>query len=390
MTGYTKIVVLATALWFVCFAPLRAANPQTAANFGGGPVAQSTALPTALPSALPMAASMHLGGNTSSAAAKASKPKKRRYRIRTKWSRARIIASKARCAQFLRGLDLVAVPLLPIRRNACGAAAPLKLISIGSHPKVALSPAPTVTCELAAAVYRWMTRDVQPMARKHLGAPIAKINVMSSYSCRNAYGRKRGKLSQHAHANALDIRGFETATGVKSVVLSDWRRKKRQRAIAAITPTTRKRLAKHLRQKVSWRQRRREAAIIAAALKADKMFAKAKRSASSSRAVHTSAVPKSSFALHGNTGSGKTNPYSSDRLWKSIFANVNYLGATRKSIPGRAAARPGPIRRARFLRSIHKRACGIFGTVLGPDANYAHRHHFHIDMQKRRLGPFCR
>jgi hypothetical protein len=43
----------------------------------------------------------------------------------------------------------------------------------------------------------------------------------------------------------------------------------------------------------------------------------------------------------------------------------------------------------RFLRSTHEGACGIFGTVLGPEANEAHRNHLHLDLAARRRGAFC-
>ena len=43
----------------------------------------------------------------------------------------------------------------------------------------------------------------------------------------------------------------------------------------------------------------------------------------------------------------------------------------------------------RFLRRLHKGACGTFGTVLGPEANEAHRDHFHFDLAHRRNGAFC-
>jgi hypothetical protein len=42
-----------------------------------------------------------------------------------------------------------------------------------------------------------------------------------------------------------------------------------------------------------------------------------------------------------------------------------------------------------FLRGVHEGACRTFGTVLGPDANHAHRDHFHFDMMERRAG-YCR
>ena len=37
-----------------------------------------------------------------------------------------------------------------------------------------------------------------------------------------------------------------------------------------------------------------------------------------------------------------------------------------------------------FLRAIHKAACTVFATVLGPEANRAHKNHFHLDMAVRR------
>src|SRR5690606_26062237 len=32
-----------------------------------------------------------------------------------------------------------------------------------------------------------------------------------------------------------------------------------------------------------------------------------------------------------------------------------------------------------FLREVHSRACGYFGTVLGPDYNRPHENHFHFE-----------
>lgn len=42
------------------------------------------------------------------------------------------------------------------------------------------------------------------------------------------------------------------------------------------------------------------------------------------------------------------------------------------------------------LRQMHSRACGIFGTVLGPEANAYHRDHFHFDTARYRSGSYCR
>jgi hypothetical protein len=44
--------------------------------------------------------------------------------------------------------------------------------------------------------------------------------------------------------------------------------------------------------------------------------------------------------------------------------------------------------RAAFLHAVHAGACRIFGTTLGPEANEAHKNHFHLDMTERRQ-PLC-
>ncbi len=42
-----------------------------------------------------------------------------------------------------------------------------------------------------------------------------------------------------------------------------------------------------------------------------------------------------------------------------------------------------------FLKSVRDDACGIFGTVVGPGADEAHKSHLHLDMKERRGGSFC-
>lgn len=42
------------------------------------------------------------------------------------------------------------------------------------------------------------------------------------------------------------------------------------------------------------------------------------------------------------------------------------------------------------MQAMHKGACGTFGTVLGPNADAAHRNHFHFDTARYRSGAYCR
>jgi hypothetical protein len=53
------------------------------------------------------------------------------------------------------------------------------------------------------------------------------------------------------------------------------------------------------------------------------------------------------------------------------------------------AAKEATAQKSLFLRKVHGSACGIFTTVLGPEANEAHRNHLHLDLAQRRISAFC-
>ncbi len=135
------------------------------------------------------------------------------------WKPEEIAAAQARCTAILKGIDAVAEPQPPLREGACGAPAPIRLISLGKSPQVAFSPPALVDCELAGALAGWLKNDVQPLAAKRLGAKIVRIEVMSDYSCRTSAGRGAKHLSEHAFANALDIGAFVTEKGNAASVL---------------------------------------------------------------------------------------------------------------------------------------------------------------------------
>jgi hypothetical protein len=45
---------------------------------------------------------------------------------------------------------------------------------------------------------------------------------------------------------------------------------------------------------------------------------------------------------------------------------------------------------SKAMRKMHKEACGIFGTVLGPKSDRFHQDHFHFDTARYRNGAYCR
>jgi hypothetical protein len=280
----------------------------------------------------------------------------------TAWPAQDIALARARCAALLRKLDLVAVPEQPLREGAeCGTPAPMRLVSIGSNPQVALSPPPVLTCDMIAALHKWLLQDVQPLARKHLGAPIVRVQTMSSYSCRNAYGRRHGRLSEHGRVNALDIGAFVTARGQAALVLADWGPNARE--IAAKALEAQKQQAEAAAREKEKAEARKSATPIAAGVLRPSIAI----------GIPGIAVQAPSTAL--STGLGLTQP--------------TRLGGPK---PAEAAARQAsaPLgAKALFLRAIHRAACRTFSTVLGPEANSAHKNHFHVDMAERRHGSIC-
>jgi hypothetical protein len=303
-------------------------------------------------------------------------PNKEIASAKPEWSKAEVELAQARCTVLLKGLNAVVVPEVPIREGTeCGAPAPVKLVSIGRTPEVALSPPPVVTCDLVAALAKWLERDVQPLARKHLGAPLIRIDTMSSYSCRNAYGRAHGRVSEHGKANAVDIASFVSARGQAAPVLAEWGPTARQIAAEAAAATK------------------------AAAAKAPEQVAAPRQPgivtmqgslALPSRSVPAQPPPTASALAPADQRQGLSIVIPGITLDVSRGSESSPFGLaapSRLGGPKPPAARAEPQLAAgaktEFLRAAHRSACRVFHTVLGPEANNAHLNHFHLDMAER-------
>jgi len=57
--------------------------------------------------------------------------------------------------------------------------------------------------------------------------------------------------------------------------------------------------------------------------------------------------------------------------------------------PPVAVEPPAPDPKNQFVTFLFEQACKRFGTVLGPNANAAHKNHFHFDMKPRRRANYC-
>lgn len=109
---------------------------------------------------------------------------------------------------------------LPDKREAggCSAINSIKLLDIGT-PTTNLT---AMTCPLAKNFAAWARYAVQPAARMAFNQQVVKIETMGTYSCRNIYGGRSGRLSQHAFANAVDVSAFILEDGRRVSLLGDW------------------------------------------------------------------------------------------------------------------------------------------------------------------------
>jgi hypothetical protein len=184
----------------------------------------------------------------------------------------------------------------------------------------------TVTCRLAAGLYRWIETSLQPAAREMLGSPIIRISGQT-YSCRHMYHNPRLPLSEHAKANAIDITRF--ATNVRTITIRrDWG--PTQRELAEMQRT--------------------------AAVAEEKM--------------------KKSPEISPSIGDAAKEAQESQRgrLLKAVLKSEEALQKSEA-----ASGKP----EAAFLRRVQTGACHVLRTVLGPEANDSHRDHLHLDMKAR-------
>lgn len=90
----------------------------------------------------------------------------------------------------------------------------------GDRSQFGVSNLGPVQCNVAKAFGDWARFGVDRAARQILGSPIAKIETMGSYACRNVAGSER--RSAHARAEAIDVSAFVLADGRRIVLKRDW------------------------------------------------------------------------------------------------------------------------------------------------------------------------
>ncbi len=132
------------------------------------------------------------------------------------------IADSRALRQCIGRLDR-AVPRYALLRDrvfggGCSATGAVQLRDIGT-PVTNLG---AMTCGLAEAFTQWIQNDIQGPARRYLGQRVLRVESMGTYACRKVIGAGSGKLSEHAHANAVDVGAFVLADGRRITIQGGW------------------------------------------------------------------------------------------------------------------------------------------------------------------------
>jgi hypothetical protein len=123
-------------------------------------------------------------------------------------------------ACFLRLKEIAVVHARPNinQPGGCLAADVVQLdaVILPDDSRVAVEPAPTFRCEMAAAVSDWIRDEIAPAVAAKLGSPLRALENFDAFSCR---GRNRvigAMLSEHGKANAIDIRSLKLVNGTSA------------------------------------------------------------------------------------------------------------------------------------------------------------------------------
>jgi hypothetical protein len=261
------------------------------------------------------------------------------------WSPLEVGAALMQCVTLLGPVRADIIPLAPLRYQDCGTPAPVLLRSIGAREKVVFDPPLLMNCPMVAALARWMEKTVQPAARATLGSPVVRI-AGSSYACRNLYNLPDARRSQHAYANAVDLPVFFLADGRMITLTQGW------------GPTHRD---------------------LVAGMKLVPIVAKAPDAA----------------ADGGVTTAEMKTPVRQDKREMTVVKASTAQPAEGAGSDATPAPNAAPLTdplaapEAKFFRRVHQGACGVFTTVLGPEANDVHRSHLHLDLQDRHALNVC-
>jgi hypothetical protein len=127
------------------------------------------------------------------------------------------------CEAKLRALGVVFAPTeLSVKagnqkRPTCGA--PQAVVYQRGPAKIRYNSAPIVSCGMALGLAR-LEQVLNEEATRYLGQPVARVEQGGTYNCRKM--ARFDLVSEHAYANAIDIRSVTLKNGRKLSVLQSF------------------------------------------------------------------------------------------------------------------------------------------------------------------------
>jgi hypothetical protein len=140
--------------------------------------------------------------------------------VLTRFKLARLGDDPAACLATLATSRLRFEPV-PDRESAPGCAI-RNAVRVERVGPAQSSPPFVLSCPAALSLALWERHVLQPGAQRHFAEPVVRLEHWGSYACRNVYGRERGRRSQHATADALDVAGVVLQGGRRVRVARDW------------------------------------------------------------------------------------------------------------------------------------------------------------------------
>src|SRR4051794_4466550 len=120
------------------------------------------------------------------------------------------------------GLDAETVSAPAAPEAECVIDKPVRLrslrLSVGPVRDVAFPDGPVVACRFAERVGRWVGDLAAVLVRGQLGTDLKAVQTGAGFECRKRNRAASGKLSAHALGLAVDIAGFELASGERLLV----------------------------------------------------------------------------------------------------------------------------------------------------------------------------
>lgn len=289
------------------------------------------------------------------------------------WSLEQITTAKAACSTLFSKITVEFEYIEPFKKGICGHPAPIRLISLGEAPKVKILPPAKVNCKVAYDLAQWLKQDVQALAQSTLNTKITGLRNIASYACRRRYSNPSKKMSEHAFANAIDIAAFFTDDKRTISLVRDWGPTQRETLGALLQ----RQFATALATKIAGQLKLLEAASKQPPLQKQNQNQRVTKQAS--RAEWKTSLNPAKETEHSNTAIPSPTRKPASTFPLKSPQSTNDIRNPAKTLPNEAI----------FLRKVHEKACGIFGTVLGPEANDAHKNHFHFDSIQRKYGPYC-